>query len=260
MDKNKNSKGVISAAALLGIGTTTTIVEMASPDIQGTWISTVSLSGWGVHKGESPKARIVLKITKTDGNYQVTCENIDKGIKDVPFLNFTYKHGFLHAEIPSDARTDLAVRTFYDAKVNFSGTKISGKLSEPKTSLPMVFSRTTNPPAFPEPLADSEFAPRAGSDLQGFWTGAIKIGKNGLRINIKIAEPSDGTFRADIYVPDQGTNRQPTSVSYDGTTVKLMPMAGYGMFQGELRNGGTEMAGKWIQGGQQLPTTFTRAN
>jgi len=31
------------------------------------------------------------------------------------------------------------------------------------------------------------------------------------------------------------------------------------MFQGELRNGGREMVGNWIQGGRQMPTTFTLA-
>ena len=88
----------------------------------------------------------------------------------------------------------------------------------------------------------------------------IGTGKNALHIEFKIAEPSDGTFRADFYSLDQDTNRQPTSVSYDGTTVKIMPMAGFGMFQGGLRNGGREMAGNWIQGGRRIPTTFTRAN
>ena len=62
------------------------------------------------------------------------------------------------------------------------------------------------------------------------------------------------------YVPHQGVMRQPTSVSYDGTTVKLMPMAGYGMFQGELHNRGRELVGHWIQNGRQTPATFVRAN
>ncbi len=87
----------------------------------------------------------------------------------------------------------------------------------------------------------------------------IRTGNGGLHVNVKIAEASDGTFRADFYSVDQDGNRFPTSVSYDGTTVKIMPMAGYGMFQGSLRNGNTELAGDWIQGGQRIPTTFTRA-
>jgi hypothetical protein len=120
-----------------------------------------------------------------------------------------------------------------------------------------VFMRTNNPPAFPEPLAAAEFAPRAGSDLQGFWVGKIGGGKSAVDIQIKIAEASDGTFRADFY--SQGTVRQPTTVGYDGTTIKLIPMNGYGMFEGQLRNG-TEMIGDWIQGGYHTRTTLIQTN
>ena len=81
-----------------------------------------------------------------------------------------------------------------------------------------------------------------------------------LHNNIKIAELPDGTFRADFYSQDQDTNREPTLVSYDGTTVKIMPVAGFGTFQGELRNGNREMTGVWIQNGLRIPATFTRAN
>ncbi len=110
-------------------------------------------------------------------------------------------------------------------------------------------------------LTDAEFAPRAGSVLQGFWTGMIKTGNGGLHVNIKIAEPNAGTFRADFYSLDQGAIRQATLVSFDGTTVKLTPLGtGHGMFQGGLRNRGTEMVGNWVQGGRHIPMTFTRAN
>ena len=245
---------VVGVAAILAIGATTAIVEVAlpTPDIQGTWIGTISLDGWGVQAGESPKTRLVLRITKANNDFQVIGNDIDRGYKDVP-VNLTYKYPHLHAEIPGSPDS-------FDGMANRAGTEISGKWKENNGGGPLVFRRTSNPPSFPEPLADAEFVPRAGSDLQGFWKGVIKTGKNGLEVNIKIGEASDGTFRADFYCPPQGGVRQPTSVSYDGTTVKLMPMAGYGMFQGTLRNGGREMTGNWIQKGGHVPTTFTRAN
>ena len=168
-------------------------------------------------------------------------------------VNFTYKYLHLHAEIPNSPDS-------FDGVVNHAGTEIAGKWKENNATGDLTFKRTANPPAFPEPLADSDFVPRAGSALQGFWKGVIKTGKNGLEVNIKIAEDADGTFRADFYCPPQGGVRQPTTVSYDGTTIKIMPMAGYGMFQGRLSNGGKEMTGDWLQAGQQAPTTFTLAN
>jgi len=196
---------------------------------------------------------MILKIVKANGAYQATGDSIDQGLKDVPMSVFNYKYPHLHVEVAGTPDS-------FDGTINRWGTKISGKWKENDASGPLVLTRTTKPPPFPEPLADEEFSPRADSDLQGFWKGKIGLGKNGLEVNIKITGPSHGTFRADFYCPPQGGGRQPASVSYDGATVKLMPMAGYGMFEGQLRNGGKEMVGKWIQGGRQMSTTFALAN
>jgi RNA polymerase sigma factor (sigma-70 family) len=246
---------VASAAAILLVGTPTVVIIAAwpAPDISGTWVGTLLLQGAGVHAGESPKTRLVINITKVNGVYQVSGDSLDQGIRGVQIVNFSYKHSRVHAETPNS--TDL-----FDGTVNRAGTEVSGKWKENNETNAFNFKRTTNPPPFPEPLADADFVPRAGSALQGFWKGVIKTGGNGLEVNIKIAEDADGTFRADFYVPPQGGFRQPTSVSYDGTKVKLMPMAGYGMFQGALSNDGKAMTGDWVQGGNLTPTTFTRAN
>jgi RNA polymerase sigma factor (sigma-70 family) len=257
----KMKTAIVVGAGLFGIGLTSTVIiaVLPAPDIQGMWIGTISLSGSGVQAGESPKTRLVLKIAKVNGMYQVSGDNLDRGVRDIQIANFTYKNSRVHIEIPNSPDS-------YDGTVNRAGTEMAGKWKENNDTGALTFKRTTNPPPFPEPLADADFVPRAGSALQGFWKGVIKTERdgfnerNGLEVNIKIAEDADGTFRADFYVPPQGNSRQPTSVSYDGTTVKLMPMAGYGMFQGTLTNGGKEMAGDWVQGGQRILTTFTRAN
>ncbi len=252
--KTKTAIGV-GVAAVLVVGTATIMVNVATPapDIQGTWEGTVLLGGRGVRAGESPKTRFVMRIVKVNGSYQVSGDDIDRAYKDVPVNNFSFHHRRIHGEIAGTPDS-------FDGTVNSAGTKISGKWKEGKDSGPLVFEQITNPPPFPEPLTDEEFAPRAGSDLQGLWNGVIKTDKNGLQIVVKIAEASDGTFRADFYCPPQGGGRQPTSVSYNGKIVKIMPMAGYGMFEGELRDGGGGMAGNWIQNGRKIPTTFARAN
>jgi len=246
------------AIALLGIGGTigTTIVVDAllpMPDIQGTWDGTADLTGYGVHKGESAKIPIVLRITKVNGVYQASMDNLGFGQQDMAFGTFTCKHFSLHGEITAE---DIS----FVGKVDHSGEKISLQLREKHTVAAGIFKRTTNPPPFPEPLTDAEFAPRPDSDLQGFWAGKAGSGKIAVRFQVKIAEASDGTFRADLFVPDQNNLRQPTAVSYDGTTVKLMPMNGLGMFEGKLRNGGKEMAGDWMQGGLSMPTTLMQTN
>ena len=253
---------VAGVAAILLVGTPTVVIIAAwpGPDIRGTWEGAVTFPapGLGVHAGESPKTRVVAEITKTNGHYLATFMAIELGVRYKP-ETIAYKHRSFQV-----AGDETGVT--YAGIVDLAGTKISGKMVASNatggyTAVPTVFKRTTNLPAFPEPLANADFVPRAGSALQGFWKGGIKTGRNSvLEVNVKIAEDVDGTFRADFYSPTQSNDREPTSVSYDGTTVKLMPMAGYGMFQGKLSSDGKQMTGDWIQGGGQTPTTFTLAN
>lgn len=221
----------------------------AVPDIQGAWEGTLAQTGWGVHRGESPKSVIVLKITRVNGAYQVSLANLGWGTQD-QFDTFTYNYPGVHGGPSKDNGTCIG-------QVDPSGERISGTLTQNGQTCAMVIRRTTHPTPFSKPLTDAEFAPRAGSALQGFWAGRIGRGESAIHFQIAIAEASDGTFRADFYCPNRHANRQPTAVSYDGTTVKLMPMDGYGMFEGRLRKGGKEMVGEWIQNGQRTATIIT---
>jgi hypothetical protein len=214
----------------------------AEPDIQGAW------EGTG---GESPESPVVLRIVRVNGAYQANLADLGWGTKR-QFDTFTYRYPYLHGgPVESDGS--------FVGIVDLSGENIS--IMQYDQTRTITLRRTTHPTPFPEPLTDAEFTPRAGSDLQGFWAGTVDAGKTTVHIQIKIAEASNGTYRADLYGPGPGgEDRFPVTVNYNGTTVKLMPMAGYGMFEGRLRNGGKEMDGDWIQEGRHMPTTLTQAN
>jgi RNA polymerase sigma factor (sigma-70 family) len=110
-------------------------------------------------------------------------------------------------------------------------------------------------------LAKNEFARRAGSALQGSWTGEIKAGKGSLHFNVNIAEQSAGNFRADFYCVEGGGVRNATQVTYDGITVKLAPFGPRnGVFQGALSKDNTQIIGQWRKGERVVPMTFARAN
>ena len=242
---------VAGVIILLAIGTTTVIVETRSgPEIEGTWQGALELPGTGIQRGEKPRTRLVFEIVKKNGNYQANGVNIDQG-KNSTLGKFSYRHRSIHAEV-----TEAQIA--FDGTVNAAGTVISGTYQEGKYSTRLNFARTHNPPAFPEALSDTDFAPRADSVLQGYWKGAIRTDTGPLAVAVKISEPSPGTFRADFYCPPGDANRQPASVERDESVIKVITMAGYGMFQGSLRNGNTELAGDWIQGGNRSPTTLTR--
>lgn len=214
----------------------------AEPDIQGTWEGAA---------GESPKSPIVLRIVRVNGAYQANLSDIGWGTQR-QFDTFTYRYPYMHGgPVESDGS--------FVGMVDPSGEKIS--LMQYDQTYTITVRRTTHPTPFPEPLTDAEFTPRAGSDLQGFWVGKIDAGNATVHFQIKIAESTNGTYRADFYPPTPGgANRLPMTVKYNGSTVKLMPMAGFGMFEGRLRHGGKEMDGDWIEGSLHMRTTLTQAN
>jgi RNA polymerase sigma factor (sigma-70 family) len=253
---SKAKTAVLVAASVLALGTGAVVLNrvLPLPDIQGNWEGTwtIPAPGYGVRVGASPQTRVVLRITRTNDAYLATIEETDQGIRE-DARPVIYKY-------PSFSVDNPAAYSSYQAKVSRLGTRISGTFTHRGHGVPVVFKRTNRPPPFPEAVADDESAPRTGSDLQGLWTGLINNGVGGLHIHVKIAESYNKAFRADFYSIDQATNRVPMSVSYDGDAVKLMPMAGWGMFKGRLRNGGKEMSGTWIQGGRRMPTTLARAN
>ena len=249
----------VCALALLFIGTTAGVIYvlMPVPDVQGTWEGTLNLPGYGIHRRESPKTILVVRITRVNGLYQANMDNIGLGSQNVGFDTFTYKYPYVTGEINISTNNHFS----FVGKVSRSGEKMTWKAKVNKRNLaPTVFERTTHPTPFPEPLTDSEFAPRDGSALQGFWVGKIGFRKKPLHIQFKIAEATNGTYRAEFYDPDQTTNRFPATVSYDGGTVKLTLMAGYGMFEGWLRDGDKKIVGNWVQGGGRVTTTLTNAD
>jgi RNA polymerase sigma factor (sigma-70 family) len=251
---------VTGAVVLLTAGTGVVAVKTVhaawsagAPDIQGAWEGVLDTGGTGIQKGETTKTRVVARIFKKNGSYYTTADTIDEGRRNVPISKFIYKYPSVRIELKE-------LSSSYEAAVNSDATEISGTFKTGDRQTPLVMKRTTEPDAVPEPLADGDFAPRRDSDLQGYWKGTLKAGNFTLHLNVKIAEPAKGTFRAELDNVDQGHPGQPMSASYDPPNVKLPVMTGSGMFEGRVSGNDTEMDGDWIEGGQHLPMTFKRAD
>jgi RNA polymerase sigma factor (sigma-70 family) len=251
---------VTGAVVLLTAGTGVVAVKTVHaarsagvPDIQGAWEGVLDTGGTGIQKGETTKTRVVARIFKKNGVYQSTADTIDEGRKDVPISKFVYNYPSVRVELSQ-------LSSWYQATVNSDATEMSGTFKGGDRQTPLVLKRTTEPDAVPEPLADGDFAPRRDSDLQGYWKGTLKAGNFSLHLNVKIAEPAKGTFRAELDNFDQGQPGQPMSVSYNPPNVKLPVMTGSGMFEGTVNGNDTEMDGDWIEGGQHFPMNFKRAD
>jgi RNA polymerase sigma factor (sigma-70 family) len=275
--KTKTTIAVVAVALLGGGGgafvapkIVHTIRAAFYPNIQGTWEGTMPLGGLGIRRGQGTDTRIVVKLSKVSGDYVANLDAIDLGHTNVPVAKVVYD--FPNIQLFIYLRRNVV----YQGKVN-------------PRAMGMVFNgitlRRTSTPAPPyEPLDENDFAPRAGSVLQGYWKGGIVLnggyypdglgdrqlgnnwsgeameGSNTLPLDLKIAEAPDGTLRAELDSPMQGADGQPASLTYDHGTVKLDIASNAGRFQGLLNSAGNEIRGTWIQGGKSVPAFFQSAD
>lgn len=222
------------------------------PDIRGAWEGTVLLDDAGVDNGAAARTHVVFKFKRSLGVYTATSDWIEAGRKDVTTLKVEYNYPSLTVQ--------ATPRDTWNFKVNENGTEIlwdhHRNFIQPD---PVSFKRTATPDSVPAPLADDDFAPRAGSDLQGYWQGIIG-GSNGVSVDLKIAEDPGGTFHAEGDAPTQGRAGAPVTVSYNAPNVTVAVATGAGRFEGTINDAKTEIVGKWNQGGMSIPAKIRRAD
>ena len=201
------AKLALAAAAVTLVGTGTALVvtqavhtarAAVALDIQGAWQGVDRLPGPGVQKGETAHTRVVLKLWKTNGVYSAAVDHVDLGIRDTRITKVIY-------DFPS-LRFDVGPWATVKGTVNAEGTRITlGSEITLGGEPPLVLERTDTPDAVPERFTESDYAPRAGSDLQGCWKGDF----HGQPVYWKIAEARDGTFRGELDNPLVGENHKP---------------------------------------------------
>ncbi|MEO8426891.1 MAG: hypothetical protein ABI651_07250, partial [Verrucomicrobiota bacterium] len=96
-------------------------------------------------------------------------------------------------------------------------------------------------------------------DLAGSWAGKLAIGKVELRLVLKVAKSTDGSYTATIDSPDQGAKDIPvTSILYNDPALQLELEGLAAAYRGSLNKAATEISGNWEQGGRTLPLAFRR--
>lgn len=248
---------VVGVAAVLATGTSVIAVKAAhsyqvvradaAHPIQGSWEGAVRFQGQIVH--------LVYKITDAGSGYHATVDGIEQNLKDLPVDNFTYDYPKVHLE----TRT---IGFVFDGSMSADATAMTGRWKQSGVSGDLVLGKTNNPDTIQEPLTQADYSPRNGSDIQGLWQGTLNT-PNGIQLHLKlkIAQQSDGTYRAALDSVDQGANDIPaSSITYDRPTLKMEYNGIAGSFQGDLGANSTRIAGTWTQGGKSLPLTFTQAS
>ena len=246
---------VVGGAVLLVLVLTMSALKCAHTarlkSLQGTWEGAMHFHGGKLMRTQ----RIVLKIFKENGSYHAAFDEVDMGRKNMPATEFDV--GWKSVSFASGSGFS------YLGKLNSDETEIIGRWKWPggRFSQPLSLVKTATPDKVQEPLAEADYTPRPGSDLQGLWKGTLKIGKYTLRLHLKITESDDGTFHAEVDSLDQPPviPMPATPLTYQRPSVKFS-LQGVGVtFDGELNDSGSQINGTWTQGAP-VPLTFNRVN
>ena len=247
----KTKIAIIAGVAILSGGAAIVAVESvvaprtgAGPDLQGAWEGDANLGIRGIKRSETAHCRVVLRFSKTNDVYSAAADAIDLGVKDVRVSHVVY-------DFPA-VRLDLGGWVNAEATLNARATEMTLRLG---TNC-VILERTNAPDSVPELLEAEDFAPRGGSDLQGYWKGEINQVPP---FNLKIAGQSDGGFRGELEIPSLGAPHIPVTVTENQTWVIVKARSGLIMFQGRVDDTGTRIDGGAFFNGLAMPIAFQRA-
>jgi uncharacterized protein (TIGR03435 family) len=97
-------------------------------------------------------------------------------------------------------------------------------------------------------------------DITGTWQGTLQAGRE-LRTVIRISKADGGSLKAVLYSIDQGGQAIPAStISLQGSTVKMSVASIGGAYEGKLNTDGTSITGTWNQGAGALPLNLKLAS
>jgi hypothetical protein len=85
-----------------------------------------------------------------------------------------------------------------------------------------------------------------GQDVVGDWQGELAFGAGAVRIVLHITKSPEGTLKATMDSPDQGTLGLPVeSITLDGNKLKFTTNAAKGTYEGTVKKDGIN--GNWLQ-------------
>jgi RNA polymerase sigma factor (sigma-70 family) len=241
-----------AGAGLLAVQEERAAAVASGPDIQGVWEGTVT-GAIGIKRGDKAHSRVVIRITKKNGVYSLTGNGIDVGVRDVRPTKVVYKFPKLEVDMGDWASCEATVNA--DVTTMTVRADPAERIARTGPEL-IVLKRTDAPDAAPERLTESDFAPRTGANLQGYWQGIFQ----GFPVTWKIAGQADGGYRGEMGMPALGAGHLPVAVEEKEPFINFKPLSGFGMFQGRLNSAGTKLTGTYFLGGGGIPFVLERAD
>ncbi|HXF10445.1 MAG TPA: TIGR03435 family protein [Desulfuromonadaceae bacterium] len=193
------------------------------------------------------------KFTFTHMTLSQIAANLGGYCLDVPIVDETGLTAFFDMAVPWDNRLSDNDRkeVLKQALQDQYGIELAG---EPRAIEMLVVEHQNGP---------TDYTPRTGSDLQGYWKGTEQWGGHPWPVVLKITEPADGQFRAQFR--NEWFNNDyavATAVAYGQSKVKVEFDHPARVFEGELNDRHTTLTGtlKYTDpsfNGQSFPMTLT---
>lgn len=106
-------------------------------------------------------------------------------------------------------------------------------------------------------LAPAASAQAPSPKFIGSWAGMLKIGENEMNIVLNIAPADTGGVQVYYDIPSQGiSGMQVPNTRVAGTAISFP--GGNGRYEGVVNGAGTQIAGKFTVGGQEVELNFAR--
>ncbi len=94
--------------------------------------------------------------------------------------------------------------------------------------------------------------------LDGTWNGTLEAGGTKLRIVVTVTKSDSGAYAAKFESVDQGATVPFDTVTLSGDNARFEVKAAGIVYDAVLNADGTELTGKFTQGGQEIPLNFKR--
>lgn len=234
-------------AVVLCLGIPSIQAKPSALELVGKWQGTVEFGKF--------KLTLVLRITTNSmGRVEVALDMPEQGQRDMRADALLFN--------PPDVRLELdQFGTAYVGKVNSSFTEINGEFEEGPGGRPerLVFTKSTEPEK-PEPPKSYTFAEGETRDIRGYWKGELEA-RPGMKMlaSLKIGRLPDGTFKAELDLPEQGAKNIPASSVETKEKKATLKWQGFqGTLDATLSADGNTLAGSWLQMGNSNTVSFSR--
>ena len=84
-------------------------------------------------------------------------------------------------------------------------------------------------------------------NIAGNWQGTVQAGQQKMRVLFKIAREND-KLQATLYTVDRPSAPIATTITLEGSTVRMTIPSLNGRYEGKLSGDGNSIAGTWTQG------------